>query len=156
MLYHYCIGSYGNYHNLLHVTNVVRFHYILPGLPLVEVKSFSLRIMGLLGYGKRRANTFHFFILAIGVQQKLRPIVFGPRGRVVQLICGALLTLLKACDLARSKAVRQMLVSNQDLLRYVSSILCLLCQTAIFPTIFDLVSLYLRNAKGAGIGYTMM
>ncbi|KAI9616741.1 hypothetical protein KEM48_005159 [Puccinia striiformis f. sp. tritici PST-130] len=209
MLYHYCIGSYGNYHNLLHVTNVVRFHYIFArvatcgGEEILILRAFCVGLWAwesqdlqgarrqsvhcgpgggpVRGYCPRNPSGIHhtdfpnscgswvfwdmvsaapthsiFFILAIGVQQKLRPIVFGPRGRVVQLICGALLTLLKACDLARSKAVRQMLVSNQDLLRYVSSILCLLCQTAIFPTIFDLVSLYLRNAKGAGIGYTMM
>ncbi|POW05560.1 hypothetical protein PSTT_09590 [Puccinia striiformis] len=204
MLYHYCIGSYGNYHNLLHVTNVAtcggeEFLCNTLYFPLmvtddcsnVSGYSFYAHSVWVSGLGKVKICKVPVVkvctavlvvglsvVIVLGIPRAFTIPTFqtvadhgssGIWGRVVQLICGALLTLLKACDLARSKAVRQMLVSNQDLsvsllrigdlsyrLRYVSSILCLLCQTAIFPTIFDLVSLYLRNAKGAGIGYTMM
>ncbi|KAI7956817.1 hypothetical protein MJO28_003912 [Puccinia striiformis f. sp. tritici] len=178
MLYHYCIESYGNYHNLLDVTNVVRCHYIFARVATCGGYSFYAHSVWVSGLGKLKICKVPVVkvctallvvglsvVIVLGIPRAFTIPTFqtvadhgssGIWGRVVQLICGALLTLLKACDLARSKAVRQMLMSNQNMLRYVSSILCLLCQTAIFPTIFDLVSLYLRNAKGAGIGYTMI
>ncbi|KNE96347.1 hypothetical protein PSTG_10314 [Puccinia striiformis f. sp. tritici PST-78] len=137
MLYHYCIGSYGNYHNLLHVTNVVRFHYIFARVATCGGYSFYAHSVWVSGLGKVKICKVPVVkvctavlvvglsvVIVLGIPRAFTIPTFqtvadhgssGIWGRVVQLICGALLTLLKACDLARSKAVRQMLVSNQDL-----------------------------------------
>ncbi|KAI7963320.1 hypothetical protein MJO29_003747 [Puccinia striiformis f. sp. tritici] len=119
MLYHYCIGSYGNYHNLLHVTNVVRI-LILRAFCVGLWAWESQDLQGarrqsvhrgpgggpVRGYCPRNPS---------GIHHTDFPNSCGSWVFWDMLICGALLTLLKACDLARSKAVRQMLVSNQDL-----------------------------------------
>ncbi|EFP77499.2 uncharacterized protein PGTG_03455 [Puccinia graminis f. sp. tritici CRL 75-36-700-3] len=178
MLYHYCIESYGNYRSLLQVTTVVRCHYIFGRVATCGGYSFYAHSVWASTLGKVKickvpiVKVFTALLMAglytvviLGIPQAFTVPTFqtvaehgssGLWGRVVQLICGSFLTLLRAYDLAQSKAVRQMLATNNDSLRYISSVLCLVCQTAIFTTLFEVISLCLRNTKGAGIGYTMM
>ncbi|PLW22290.1 hypothetical protein PCANC_12764 [Puccinia coronata f. sp. avenae] len=178
MLYHYCIQSYGNYHQLLHITHVVQFHYIFSRIATCAGYTFYAYSVWASGLGKMKICKVPiirivtallllgvYVVIVIGIPRalslsKFETVAnhgsFGPWGHFVQLICGGLLTLLKAGDLVSSKPVREQLASDQHWTRHASAILCLMVQTAVFTTGFDLVTYSLRNAKGAGFGYSMM
>ncbi|PLW33579.1 hypothetical protein PCANC_23640 [Puccinia coronata f. sp. avenae] len=75
----------------------------------------------------------------------------------VQLICGITLTFIKAYDLACSDEIPRVLAMKDDPLRFAWGVLCLLCQTAIFPTIFDAVLVCLEPSdKAVGMSYSIL
>ncbi|OAV95312.1 hypothetical protein PTTG_26712 [Puccinia triticina 1-1 BBBD Race 1] len=162
MLYHYCIESYGNYQSLLKLTTVVRCHYIFGRVATCGGYSFYAHSVWASGLGKVKVCKVPVvkILTALLLAGLCVVVILGiPRAFTVptfETVADHGSSGLWAYDLAKSKAVRNMLAGNNDPLRFASSILCLACQTAIFTTIFDGISLCLRNTKGAGIGYTMM
>ncbi|KAI7960174.1 hypothetical protein MJO29_005242 [Puccinia striiformis f. sp. tritici] len=74
-----------------------------------------------------------------------------------KLVCGTILTLIKAYDLSRSDEITKVLATKNDPLGCAWGVLCLLCQTAIFPTVFDAISLW-QNGGGmvTGAAYTTL
>ncbi|POW15731.1 hypothetical protein PSTT_01957 [Puccinia striiformis] len=83
--------------------------------------------------------------------------LFHRRGQVIQLVCGTILTLIKAYDLSRSDEITKVLATKNDPLGCAWGVLCLLCQTAVFPTVFDAISLW-QNGGGmvTGAAYTTL
>ncbi|KAI7956825.1 hypothetical protein MJO28_003920 [Puccinia striiformis f. sp. tritici] len=72
------------------------------------------------------------------------------------LIEGAVLTFLKAYDLVKSGAVKRVLATRDDLHGFSWNSLCCLCQTAIFPTVFDLIAVSLPAPNGvSGTAYAL-
>ncbi|POW05256.1 hypothetical protein PSTT_09809, partial [Puccinia striiformis] len=72
------------------------------------------------------------------------------------LIEGAVLTFLKAYDLVKSGAVKRVLATRDDLHGFSWNSLCCLCQTAIFPTVFDLIAVSLPTPNGvSGTAYSL-
>ncbi|KAI9616883.1 hypothetical protein H4Q26_010519 [Puccinia striiformis f. sp. tritici PST-130] len=74
----------------------------------------------------------------------------------LKLIEGAVLTFLKAYDLVKSGAVKKVLATRDDPHGFSWSLLCCLCQTAILPTVFDLIAVSLPAPKGVnGTAYAL-
>ncbi|POW04309.1 hypothetical protein PSTT_10511 [Puccinia striiformis] len=84
------------------------------------------------------------------------PVEKWPTYRAIDLIEGAVLTFLKAYDLVKSGAVEKLLGSRDDSLAFCWNSLCCLCQTAIFPTVFDLIAVSLPAPNGvSGTAYAL-
>ncbi|KAI9619802.1 hypothetical protein KEM48_008414 [Puccinia striiformis f. sp. tritici PST-130] len=73
-----------------------------------------------------------------------------------KLIEGAVLSLMKAYDLVKSGEAQKVLADTDDPLGLCWSVLCCLCQTAILPTVFDLIALSLPTSLGVnGAAHSM-
>jgi len=179
MLYYYCIESYANYQNLLQITLVVRFHYIFGRIVTCAGYAFYACSVWTSAVGQTRIckvpvvkiltlvliTGLVFLVAFFGIPRAFRTPSFAsladhktsaPWSLYAQVICGAVLTLLKAYDLARSKATHQILKPEDNWFRQTANTFYSLVQTAVFTTGFDVMSLCLRNAKGAGFSYSIM
>lgn len=179
MLYYYCIESFANYQNLLQITLVVRFHYIFGRIVTCAGYAFYAYSVSTSGIGQTRIckvpvvkiltllliTGLVFVIAFIGIPGAFRTLSFEsladhrtpePWRLYAQVLCGAVLTLLKAYDLVRSKTNHQFMKSEEDWFRRTGNMFYTLAQTAVFTTGFDVISFCLRNTKGAGFSYSMM
>lgn len=178
VLYHYCVENYGDYQYLTPITATVRCHYILGRLAVLGGLSFYSYSLYNSGLAKSRI----FWVRLIKVLTWLMLIcvsilfafgivgIFKARSWLtvrqtslawklmpfVQFSSGAFLTVIKLTDLARSNAFSVALSLQNHPLRAASSLLCLACQTAIFPTAFDIVSMCMIRSHHVGVAYTIL
>ncbi|KNZ58171.1 hypothetical protein VP01_1982g1 [Puccinia sorghi] len=83
------------------------------------------------------------------LNRSFRPLIIFPDANPrKKLVCGAVVTLIKAYDLFQSDAISKVLVMKGDPFRCAWGVLCLLCQTAIFPTVVDVILVCLLSQDG--------
>ncbi|KAA1084359.1 hypothetical protein PGT21_025551 [Puccinia graminis f. sp. tritici] len=179
VLYHYCVESYGNYEALRHITRVLRFHFVcsrvatfagflfytqsvwgsktgklkICKIPIVQL---ILVVVNMCLYALFTLRIIRLFSLAT-FEDFADTWLFERSGQSVQLACGVVLTFIKAYDLSRSDDISKVLAMKNDPFRCAWGVLCLLCQTAIFPTVFDTISVCQNQKHGiSGASYSIL
>ncbi|KNZ61409.1 hypothetical protein VP01_1403g2 [Puccinia sorghi] len=96
-----------------------------------------------------RISTFEMIGHSWMWERPFRPLTIVPDTHPLKKLgCGAVVTLIKAYDLLQSDAISKVLMIKGDPFRSAWGVLCLLCQTAIFPTIFDAILVCLKPQDG--------
>ncbi|KNE96496.1 hypothetical protein PSTG_10203 [Puccinia striiformis f. sp. tritici PST-78] len=179
VLYHYCVENYGDFEAVRHLTSFLRYHFICGRIATFAGFMFYTHSVWLSDTGKMRVLKIPIILIILVLLNlclyalfivRMRRIfkipsfvefgenwLFHRRGQVIQLVCGTILTLIKAYDLSRSDEITKVLATKNDPLGCAWGVLCLLCQTAIFPTVFDAISLW-QNGGGmvTGAAYTTL
>ncbi|KAH9460414.1 hypothetical protein MJO28_003914 [Puccinia striiformis f. sp. tritici] len=181
LVYWNAVVNYGQYRKLIEITDIFRFDYMatriatLGGflyysydvwrsdvgkikiwkLPTIKVFICVLYV-GVTGVFIRRIISSFAVLKIAGGRPPVEKWPTYRAGQYVQLIEGAVLTFLKAYDLVKSGAVEKLLGSRDDSLAFCWNSLCCLCQTAIFPTVFDLIAVSLPAPNGvSGTAYAL-
>lgn len=179
LIYHYAVSSHGDYEAIQLVTPGLRYHFVFNriatfagflfysnsvwGSRTGKMKIFKIPIIRI------TISLVNLSILCLFILRTIRLFKlstfeqFGSSwmwerpAQSVQLICGITLTFIKAYDLACSDEIPRVLAMKDDPLRFAWGVLCLLCQTAIFPTIFDAVLVCLEPSdKAVGMSYSIL
>ncbi|KAH9470194.1 hypothetical protein Pst134EA_007458 [Puccinia striiformis f. sp. tritici] len=169
LIYRNAVVNYGQYRKLLEITDIFRFDYMvtriatLGGLayysydvchsdlgkiemwkiPVIKV-FICVLYLGVTGIFIGRITLVFLMVKVPGASSHAEQWPTYRAGQYVQLIEGAVLTLLKGYDLVKSGAVKKVLATRDDPHGFSWSFLCCLCQTAILPTVFDLIAIYKR------------
>ncbi|KAH9460407.1 hypothetical protein MJO29_004409 [Puccinia striiformis f. sp. tritici] len=181
LIYLLAVVNYGQYRKLLDITGIFRFDYMvtriatLGGLtyysydvwhsemgkikmwriPIIKV-SIGVFYLGVTGIFIFRIALVFLLVKIPDSSLSVEKWPTYRTGQYVQLIEGAVLTFLKAYDLVKSGAVKKVLATRDDPHGFSWSLLCCLCQTAILPTVFDLIAVSLPAPKGVnGTAYAL-
>lgn len=179
VLYHYCVRGYGDYEALKYVTRVLRYHFFCSRIATLAGFLFYTHSVWNSKTGKMKickipivqiilvlinaclGGLFALRLLRLFKILTFREFggtwLFERSGYAIQLVCGVLLTFIKAYDLYHSDAISKVLALKDDPFRCAWGTLCILCQTAIFPTIFDTISVCQYQADGmSGASYSIL
>ncbi|KAI9611073.1 hypothetical protein H4Q26_008920 [Puccinia striiformis f. sp. tritici PST-130] len=178
-IYQDVIVHYGDYQKLLEVTDILRAYLVSPSIPqahecLGETSGFLYYSYDVWqsGLGKLRmwkipiikVSTCVLYLLTTAAFISRITTSFLQRSSLIfiiyvlpwKLIEGAVLSLMKAYDLVKSGEAQKVLADTDDPLGLCWSVLCCLCQTAILPTVFDLIALSLPTSLGVnGAAHSM-
>jgi len=178
MVYYYGVESNGNYEALNYVPPSLRYHFVCSRIATFAGFLFYSHSVWSSPTGQRKIfripiiriiivlmNAGLYFICTLRVIRLFRITNFGMfqhswlwqrPAPAAQLGCGAVVTLIKAYDLWQSNAISKVVVLKGDPFRCAWEVLCLLCQTAIFPTVVDAILVCVIPQDGrVGLAYSI-
>ncbi|KAI7956831.1 hypothetical protein MJO28_003926 [Puccinia striiformis f. sp. tritici] len=140
LIYLLAVVNYGQYRKLLDITGIFRFDYMVTRIATLGGLTYYSYDVWHSEMGKIKMWRIPIIKVSIG----------GNMSRYNTSHKAS------AYDLVKSGAVKKVLATRDDPHGFSWSLLCCLCQTAILPTVFDLIAVSLPAPKGVnGTAYAL-